>query len=374
VTARAVRSDGVWRVGLDVGPARAPVAGVSIYVSELARALDTLAPGRVTRLGVRFDGPLADSSGDEPASRLGRHGYIAWIQLFAERDGRAAGCDLIHYSNGLAPVGASSPFVVTIHDLGLLRKPLQHPAARLARIPLMVLAARRARMVVTPSEATAEDVRRLLHVRRSRLAVIPLAARTLSAGVEDRVVLERFALRAGAFILSIGTIEPRKNGVGLLAAFERLAGEDPALRLVFAGGPGWRDGPFKRALAASPVRDRVVLTGHLPDGQIAALLESCAVMAYPAFLEGFGLPVIEAMAAGVPVVTSRTSSMPEVAAGGAVLVDPTNVESIAAGIREARAEADGLGGRGRAIAARRTWLDVGRETLAAYDRALAPRP
>lgn len=342
---------------------------------ELAAALYALAPGRVARLGARSDGPLAGRNGTAggaatQASPQGSRGYLAWLQTSAERDGRAAGCSLIHYTNAVAPLRTSLPFVVTIHDLALLRRPSQHPVARLGRVPFTIQAARQARLVITPSEATADDVRRLLHVPRSRLAVIPDAARALVVRPGDRMVLDRFGLAVGRYILALGTIEPRKNGVSLLAAFERLAPEDPTLRLVFTGGAGWRDGAFRRALAASSVRDRVVLTGHLPDGELAALLGACAVMAYPSFYEGFGLPILEAMAAGAPVVTSRVSSMPEVAGGAAVLVDPTDVGSIAAGIREAIARRDELGKAGWARAASRTWLDVGRETLAAYDRAL----
>jgi glycosyltransferase involved in cell wall biosynthesis len=343
---------------------------VSVYVNELARALEELAPGRVAHLGVRSDGPLAGPSGSGPVSDQGSRGYLAWLQASAERHARAAGCALIHYTNAVVPLRTTLPFVVTIHDLSLIRRPSQHPVARLARVPFTVLAARRARLVITPSEATADEVRRLLHVPRSRLLVIPLAARTFRAAAVDHSVLDRHGLAAGRFVLSLGTIEPRKNGLGLLAAFERLAAEDPSLRLVFAGGTGWRDGPFRRAVATSPVHDRVVLTGHLPDGEVAALLESCAVMAYPSFQEGFGLPVIEAMAAGAPVVTSGASSLREVAGRAAVLVDPHDVGSIVAGIRTALMNREELGRGGRERAAGWTWLDVGRETLTAYDRAL----
>jgi glycosyltransferase involved in cell wall biosynthesis len=379
MSARAGRSGDGSLIGLDVGPARTPAAGVSVYVSELARALDQLAPGRIVRLGLRSDGPLGRQAigkpppSPAPESRLGGRGYLAWLLASAERHGRRAGCSLIHYTNAIAPLRTSLPFVVTVHDLALMRRPSQHPVARLPRIPFTVLAARRARLVIAPSEATADDVRRLLHVPRSRVVVIPEAARFLAVDPSDRTVVDRLGLVSGSFILSIGTIEPRKNGVGLLAAFERLASEDPTLRLVFAGGSGWRDGPFRRALAASPALDRVVVTGYLPDRELAALLEACAVMAYPSFHEGYGLPVLEAMAAGAPVVTSRVSSMPEVAGGAGVLVDPTDVGSIAAGIRDALARRDELGRAGQARAAGRTWLDVGRETLAAYDRALGSR-
>lgn len=374
MTAHARRSHDDTRIGLDVGPARTPTAGVSVYVTELARAMDQLAPGRISRLGLRPDGPLAEDATDGPVSHLGNRGYLAWLVASAERQARAGGCDLVHFTNGVAPLRTRLPFAVTIHDLGLIRRPSHHPFARLARVPFTILAARRARLVIAPSTATADEVRRLLHVPRSRLIVIPHAARLLVSAPRDRAVLGRLGLAPGRYVLSLGTIEPRKNGVGLLAAFEMLARDDEDLRLVFAGGRGWRDGAFRRAVAASPVLDRIVVSGPLPDGEVAALLEACAVMAYPSFHEGFGLPVLEAMAAGAPVVTSDISSLPEVAGGAAVLVDPGDIGSIGAGIRTAMDRRDELRRAGRERVAGRTWLDVGRETLAAYDLALRGRP
>ena len=119
------------------------------------------------------------------------------------------------------------------------------------------------------------------------------------------------------------------------------------------------------------MRDRVIVTGRRSDAAIGALLGSCAVLAYPSVYEGFGLPIIEAMAAGAPVVTSRTSSMIEVAGGAAVLVDPLDPESIADGMLDALRRRNELATAGLARVAGRTWLDVARETLSVYDRALA---
>ncbi|MEP7082421.1 MAG: glycosyltransferase family 1 protein, partial [Chloroflexota bacterium] len=210
----------------------------------------------------------------------------------------------------------------------------------------------------------------LLRVRTEKIVVIPHAARAGSLAEPDDRVLAALGVEPGRYVLSLGTIEPRKNHLRLLAAFERIAESDPDLMLVLAGGPGWRGARFGRALAASPARNRVVVAGRQPDRAVAALLASCAVMAYPSLYEGFGLPIVEAMAAGAPVVTSSRSSMPEVAGGAAVLVDPMDVGSIADGILEAFGRREELIAAGRARAAARTWLDVGRETLATYDRAM----
>ncbi len=356
-------------IGLDVGPARPHPTGVGVYVAELAAALDALAADRIAHLGMRAGGPVRRAI-PRPGDTALRGPHLAWIVRAADAEARAAGCRLVHYTNAVAPPRATVPFVLTIHDLSIVRLPGSHPARRLGIVPFMLWAARRARLVIVPSVATADEVRKLLRVPHHRIAVIPLAPRVPLTEITDAGVLDRLDLRENEYVLALGTIEPRKNHAGLLAAFEAVAAMMPDLRLVFVGGDGWREGRFRRALERSRVRDRVVLAGHQPDAALSALLASCAAMAYPSVYEGFGLPILEAMAAGVPVVTSRASSMIEVAGGAAILVDPLDVASIADGILEALQRRDELAAAGRARAATRTWLDVGLETLAAYDRAI----
>jgi alpha-1,3-rhamnosyl/mannosyltransferase len=369
MTPRAPDPAGLVRVAVDIGPARSPATGVSIYIVELARALEELAPGQFVRIGVRADGPLAGDTSRDGASRMRGRTYLSWLLRTADRDARRAGCRLVHYTNAFAPIRPGLPYVLTIQDLSLLRMPRAHPPARLAAIPVMVAAARRARFVIVPSEVTRGELRRLLRVPDDRIVTIPHAARRPTGGAVAGDILERLHLQAGRYILSIGTIEPRKNHRRLLAAFERLAATDPDLKLVIAGAPGWGAGDFHRALARSKVRARVVVAGHRSDEEVVALLRDCAAMAYPSTYEGFGLPVVEAMALGVPVVTSRVSSLPEAAGGAAVLVDPFDVESIARGIADATGRREALIGAGLARVAGRTWLDVARETIDVYGRA-----
>ena len=355
-------------IAIDAGPARHPSTGVSVYVVQLTRALSKLAPERFVRIGVRRDGPL-DGADDAGRRYLRGRYHSAWLQAYADGDARAAGCALVHYTNATAPLRATVPFVLTIHDLSLLVRPLEHRLIRLIEIPVLVSAARRARIVVVPSEATAREVGRVLRVPAARIVVIPLAARKMIPAANADQIVRSLGLVAHHYVLSIGTIEPRKNHLRLLAAFERLAASDPDLKLVVAGSWGWRAKQFRDALARSPVRARVVVVEGASDETLASLLRSCAVMAYPSTYEEFGLPVIEAMAACAPVVTSSTSSLPEAAGGAAILVDPLDVGSIADGLAEAIRRNENLSEAGRARAAGRTWLDVGRETLDAYGRA-----
>jgi glycosyltransferase involved in cell wall biosynthesis len=337
-----------------------------VYVAELAAALNDLAPRRTQPLG-RSD--QAQRRGGSPTSRF----HLGWVVANADADARRAGCDLVHYTNAVAPLRPRVPFVVTIHDVSVLRLPAYHPRRRLAIVPFMLAAARRARYVIVPSVATSEEVRRLLHVPADRISVVPLAARQLPQQGPRDTTLADLRLSAGGYVLALGTIEPRKNHARLLAAFERIATTHADLCLAIVGGRGWRDSAFWRALGRSPVRDRVIVTGRHSDAAIGALLASCAMLAYPSIYEGFGLPILEAMAAGAPVVTSRTSSMIEVAGDAAVLVDPLDPKSIADGLLDALQRRDELAAAGLARVAGRTWLDVGRETLSVYDRALAAR-
>lgn len=366
-----------WRIAFDAAPAREGSTGVGIYVRELALSLRATAPERIALIGVREGGPLDGAlPGERDDDRFpfrGR-GHLSWVQRYADDDARAAGASLVHYTNGLAPLRASVPFVVTIQDLTFIRYPLHHPPPRLARIPFAYLAAHRARLVVVPSRATERDVARILRVPRGRIAVVGYAPRAqldVDRRDPDRPsIVDRLGLRAGGYVLAFGGLDARKNPERLVAALERLGPEHDDLHLVLAGADSWRHRLIRRRIQESPVRDRIIITGFLPDDDLAELLRRAALFAYVSLSEGFGLPILEAMAAGVPVITSRRSSMPEVAGGAAVLVDPRDVDEIAAGIRRALGERSRLVELGARRAAARTWADVAGEMLDVYRWAL----
>ena len=180
----------------------------------------------------------------------------------------------------------------------------------------------------------------------------------------------------GPYLLGLGTLEPRKDLPTLVRAFGRLAGELPH-RLVLAGLDGWGAGPIAAAIAASGAADRITLAGYVPEADKAALFSGAELFCYPSRYEGFGLPVLEAMACGTPVVTTSGGSLPEVAGGAARLVEPGDLDGLVAAVRgllgDAAARAAGVE-RGRAVAAARSWQACADRTAAAYRRAAERSP
>ena len=270
--------------------------------------------------------------------------------------------------------------VVTVHDVAVLRFPeLFRPWQRHYTRVVLPRVARRARAVIAVSTATKQDVVELLGVPEDRVTVIangltpgirPVAANSARA----REVRARYALPE-RFILTVGSVEPRKNLRRLIEAVRLVAERSDArdIALVHAGPTGWlaHDIPY---VARARVNGRVRFLGHVSTDDLAVLYSLARGSAYPSLWEGFGLPVLEAMACGCPVLTSRVSALPEVAGGAALLVEPTSVEEITDGL--ARLWTDDalrarLAGCGIERAKEFSWERSAAETVAVYDAALS---
>jgi glycosyltransferase involved in cell wall biosynthesis len=371
--------DGGLRVAVDVSCARPDPTGVGVYVRDLASHLIELQPERVALIGVRSSGPLEDSASRAAAWTAHPGGqHHRWLHTRALADARTTRATIAHYTNASAPLGPGVPFVLTVQDLSTVRYPRYHPPLRVATIPIVALSAHRARAVIVPSLATRDELVRLFRVPSRRILVVPHAAGTAAsqaASAVDRLAAIRTRLGIGddPYVLSIGTLEPRKNQVRLAEAFARLAGQRPDLHLVLVGETGWRGGEIVDRVRQNPVADRIHVAGYLPADDVTALMGGAAVVAYVSLYEGFGLPILEAMEHGIPVVTSRRSSMPEVAGDAAVLVDPFDVGAIETGLRTALADRDRLAIAGRRRAAERHWDDVAGETWEIYRWVAAAR-
>jgi glycosyltransferase involved in cell wall biosynthesis len=319
------------RVGIDVSPLRQTRAGTARYLRGLLPYLERLVD--VERL---------EWGGAGKAAALARDAW--WYPTALPR--RARGLDVLHCPSFRGPLRSSTPLVVTVHDLAVLR----HPEAfnRWTRtysrvfVPRVVRAARR---VIAVSEFTKRELIDLLSVPGEHIRVIPNAAAELFAAEGARA--------DGEFVLAVGTIEPRKN---LRRVADAARGAGVELRVV--GAPGWGDVRTGDA--------GVRFLGFVPDDELARLYRGALCVAYASLYEGFGIPVLEALACGAPVVTSAGTAMAEVADGAAVLVDPHDTEAIGAGIREAIARRDELAVLGPERARHFTWRASAEATAAVY--------
>lgn len=353
-----MHADDPMIVAFDVGPVRNRPAGVGLYATAMANALaEALPSGALRLIGRRPDAAgLPEAVPSSPRSP--RLPYRAWVQLRSARDARLAGADIVHYADGLVPIVRHGRTVLAVHDMSVVRQWRTHPWRRYARIPFVLLSPRLADLVIVPSRSTADEVMRLCGVSADRIKVIPYAPQR-NIGPADEVtiaeVLPRYGLARGRYVLALGTIEPRKNHLRLIAAFEALArrGEiDDDLVLAIAGQPGWGHEKVLAAVAESPASGRIKVLGYAPGDDLPALLTGAGAAVYVSLYEGFGLPVVEAMACGVPTVTSDCSSMPEVAGDAGFLVNPLDIADIARGLTEALEAdtSDRAGARARAIA------------------------
>jgi glycosyltransferase involved in cell wall biosynthesis len=271
--------------------------------------------------------------------------------------------------------------VVTLHDVIPLALPWAFPprhrwvlTAALARVR------RQADLVIVPSAAAAEDVVRYLNMDRQRITVIPMGcdARFQPMVNAARLVQlrRRYALPE-RYVLFVGTLEPRKNIALLLEAFSRLLAERPQddIQLVVAGGKGWGDGRLIATMEALNIRRRVIFTGFVEDDDLPDLYRGAQMFVYPSLYEGFGLPVLEAMACGTPVITSNRSSLPAVAGDAALLIDPTRPDDLAAAMSAIMSNGalhEELRWKGLARAKEFTWEAVARKTMDVY-RAVCAR-
>ena len=286
--------------------------------------------------------------------------YESWLRFGWPTVERATGpVDLVHCT-GLIPPASRAPLVATLHDVAWRHRPDQFTrhGVRIFERSLVEMR-RRARLVLCPSTATMLDAERA-GIEVERLRLIPWGVEAVSVTKADcQAVRAKFGLPE-QYLLFVGTVEPRKNLRRLTEALEIIGSPLP---LVVAGAQGWGD-------AGLPDRSDVHFIGFVPDADLPALYSGATVFCYPSEREGFGMPVLEAMSYGTPVVTSLGTSTEEVAGGAAVLVNPFSVEDIARGIMEALEHREELSRWGLRRAARHQWSDTARMTVEAYREAL----
>jgi glycosyltransferase involved in cell wall biosynthesis len=376
------------RISLDVTAVPASPAGAGRYALELASALADVRDLGVLFVARRADGarwrgiaPDDTVAAVAPAARPLR---LAWEQLALPGLLRRSHLDVHHSPHYTMPERARLPVVVTVHDTTFFDHPEWHERTKVALFRRAIrVAAQRAAVVVCVSDTTARHLSAVCEVAVP-IVVAPhgvdhrrFAPRPPAPGA-DAAVLEGLGLDAARpFILYVGTVEPRKDVASLVRSFARVADVNPDVVLVVAGRPGWGGGPLEVALAETERhRARIVRLGYVPDDAVPALLRRAAVVAYPSLAEGYGLPALEALACGAPLVTTAGTAMAELAGDAAVLVPPADPDALAGAlvsVLEAGRTDPAVKARielGFSIAAARTWAASASRHFEAYRMAL----
>lgn len=373
-------------ITLDVSPAVHRRAGLGRYAESLARALVAADPERYALFYNRERGvePLAGL--DHLPTRTVALGYKPWRMLVWLGQLTGIGFDrllpeaeLFHATEHLLLPLRAIPTVLTVHDLIFRHLPEHHkPLNRWYLNLTMPLYCRRATHVIAVSEHTRRDLVAAYDVPPQKVTVVHEAADPrFRPQPPEKVTAVRARYRLPErYLLFVGTIEPRKNLSRLLHAFELVYAERLTDSLVVVGKRGWLCDDFFARLARSPVQKAVILPGYVPDEDLPAVYAGAQAVVFPSLYEGFGLPVLEAMACGTPVVASRASSIPEVGGDAARYFDPTDVEEITALIRRVLQNTtlrEEMRTRGLAQAGRFSWAQAASETHRVYDAVLMSR-
>jgi len=366
------------KILLDVSSVTPPLSGIGRYSLELARHLpaqdgvDAVAFLRGDLVQTEFS--CSALNPPRPVSRL-RQWVKPWLPYklvlgpYRRRRARAlAGrlrdySDYIFYSPNFTMPPVSGQSVVTLHDLSVFHFPDFHPRDRVNYLREQINhSVERADRLITDSEFVREELLALFNLPPEKVIAIALgvdATYRPRVAVELAAVLERYGLAAGNYLLSVGTIEPRKNLAGLLRAYGQL---DEALRrrypLVIAGSYGWNSDSLMAEIRRLRLSGEIIYLDYVPEHDLPLIYAGATAFCYFSFYEGFGLPVLEAMSSGVPVVCAKASALPELVADASLQVDPHDDLAMAGALQRALEDSawrEEAGGRGRARSREYTW-------------------
>lgn len=298
---------------------------------------------------------------------------IVWEQTVLAWHTTRDKLDVLHCPLNVIPLAAACPTVLTIHDLTFLRYPRLFPRLKQLYLRLFTrLSAHNASAVVTDSASTRDDVVQMLGVPRERVHVVYPAA---DADYSPRTHDECSAFRdskglTNGYVLYVGTLEPRKNVDVLIRAFGRVVREQQLPHsLVLVGGRGWMTQSIQEAIAEAGIGERIIMPGYVPRAELPLWYSGADLFVYPSTYEGFGYPVLESMSAGTPVITTNTSSLPEIAGDAGVLVSPREISQLAAAIASILTDgnrAASLRARGLEQAGSFSWTESVRTCLNLY--------
>ena len=368
-------------IAIDAHSVGTELGGNETYATNLIEALAQIDQTNLYTLYVTKPAAVDRFANRWPnftVKRTAPHTPLVRIPLTLSRELRRHPVDLLHVQY-TAPPFAPCPVVATIHDLAFEHLPETFNRRSWMQLRMTVRhTARRAAQIITVSEYSRRDISETYGIPAERITVTPEAASPhfarVTNGNEIKRVRERYGIGRN-YLLSLGSIQPRKNLVRLIEAYtslrrERPAGEFP--QLVLAGKRGWLEGETLRAAERDSLDRDILFTGYVPDRELPALYSGAICFVYPSYFEGFGLPLVEAMQCGVPVVAGNRTSIPEVVDGAALLVDPFDKSELAAAIARVIDKPDyraQLSVKGLERAKAFNWTTTARLTLQVYELA-----
>jgi glycosyltransferase involved in cell wall biosynthesis len=363
------------RLGYDATSIRPQPSGVGHATASLLEALRIGFPENTYLIYSHRAGRHFNAPGLVTTQRLDFPIKEIWMQLWLPHLVARTRPDLCHFTNSIAPLYMPSPYVLTVHDLSLILNPEWHPTTRRAWMRRIVRpSVMRARRVICSSDATRRDLLSWVPLDPARVSTVPLAARSQFWRVRAKQELESVKARYGLarpFLLYLGNIEPRKNLLTLLEAFRVL--DAPGVDLVLAGNLAWRTAGFRREMAGPWFRGRVRLLHYIPEELLPVLYQSALGFVYPSKMEGFGLPVLEAMASGLPVLTSSVEPLSSLVGDAGWLADPANPAAWADAMRDMIRDPEkrrALASLAKDRAAQYTWSATAEAVMRCYESAI----
>lgn len=364
------------RVGFDASVIALNQAGSGVYASSLLRSLRALnTETECVAFSVRQEREMSASK--TLRTRVDTiYRDILWTHALLPRQAESAEVDLLHMPAGVIPLHSHCPTVVTILDTTVLQSPANFPFWHRNYSRLLIpFSAKHASIVLTISNHSKRDIASRLQVAPEKIIVTHLAASEefrLIPESDTASALQKYSL--SSYLLCVSTLEPRKNMVRLLQAYGRVHRDRTVPLLVHVGPKGWHYAAIFQEVERLGLEDSVRFLGRVPLSDLVALYNAASALIYPSLYEGFGLPPLEAMACGCPVVASNAASLPEVVGDAGILIDPCDVDALANAMCTVLGD-KGVGGELRERGLKRaklfSWERCAQETVSAYHRAVA---
>lgn len=372
------------RIGIDATAVPPKPMGAGLYIVYLIQELGKLdTPHKFVVYSQEYLRPYLEECDSEniqivwlknmhPVLRL------IWEQIAFPRLVRKMNLDLLHSPHYTMPLSHPVPTVVTFHDLTFFVYPEKHVRSKQVFFPWMMRrSSKKADMIITDSENTRLDAIQLLGIPLEKIITVHLGYRDIFQPMADQGFLDTIRKKYQLplhYILYVGALEPRKNVPVLLDAFEQLAQQNPHLHLVLTAGTGWHNQTVLDQIDMMLSRDRVHRLGHVFYADLPALFNLADVFVYPSLYEGFGLPPLEGMACGTPVITTNISSMPEVVGDAGILVPPNDEAALLQAIRQVLEDEtlrQRLAMAGPRQAANFTWKHTAEKTIRIYEQVFS---